>query len=102
MREPDRFHRPDPATMKQEEAAIQFTPPRADAEHAAGIDAVRRRHEKELLAIDGVTGVAIGRTATGQDAIVVYLREASAEACVPVAIEGYSVQTVVTGIIEAS
>lgn len=46
-------------------------------EHQSSIEAVRRRVETQLMADDGVTGVAKGRTAVGDDAIVVYVRDAS-------------------------
>lgn len=77
----------------------------AGAEGAAGpstgVAAVRDRHERTLMAIDGVMGVAIGRSPIGDDALVVYLRDASLQSKIPRELEGYPVQTVVTGEIDA-
>jgi hypothetical protein len=101
MKEP-RFQTPDPATIRGEEAAMPHTPSPADAEPVSAIEAVCRRHEKQLAAIDCVTGVAIGRTAIGEPAIVVYLREAAANERIPSELEGFPVQTIVTGAIDAS
>ena len=75
--------------------------PESDAEPASGIHAVRQRHERDLAAIDGVVGLGIGRSRAGDDAIVVYLRDASVEARVPSELEGYPVVTVVTGTVDA-
>jgi hypothetical protein len=91
----------DPGTGDQEDAAM---PPVTDAPSvsaASAIDAVRDRNERRLLALNGVVGVATGRTPTGEDAIVVYLREGSFESGIPRDVEGYPVQTVVSGEIDA-
>jgi hypothetical protein len=66
-----------------------------------GVEAVRKQHEAELMAIAGVTGVAIGRTTTGDDAIIVYVTDASVSKLLPKEISGYAVQAVVTGPINA-
>ena len=73
------------------------------AEEASGsaIEAVRNRHEPELVAIDGVMGVALGRSPTGEDTLVVYVRDPSVRDRVPSELEGHPVETVVTGIIDA-
>lgn len=68
---------------------------------STGIAAVRDRHEGTLMAIDGVEGVAIGRSPIGEDALVVYLRDEGVASKVPRELEGYPVQTEVTGEIEA-
>ena len=65
------------------------------------IEAVRRRHERHLISIDGVLGTAVGRTQTGEDAIVLYLRDPSAMREVPSEIEGHPVESIVTGPIDA-
>ena len=75
--------------------------PESTAGPASGIDAVRQRHERDIAAIDGVVGLGIGRSRTGQDAIVVYLRDAAVGARLPSELEGYPVETVVTGIVDA-
>ena len=63
------------------------------------IESVRQSHERALLSIPGVTGVGIGRSPTGDDALIVYLRDASVR--VPAQLDGYSVQTMITGTIDA-
>ena len=65
------------------------------------VEHVRARHERALMAIDGVVGVGIGRTRIGDDAIVLYLRDVSVKQRVPIQIEGYPVETTVTGEIDA-
>ena len=75
-------------------------PSSADAPQS-GIALVRERHEQKLMSIEGVVGIAAGRTAIGDDAVVLYLRDASARSRVPSEIEGHSVETVVTGEIDA-
>jgi hypothetical protein len=73
----------------------------ADDAPESEIEAVRRRHEQEIVSIDGVMGIAVGRTATGEDALVLYLRDPSVRDRVPTEIEGHPVETIVTGIIDA-
>jgi hypothetical protein len=63
---------------------------------------VLARHADELMAIDGVEGTGVGRNGVGDDAIVVYLRDASVRSRVPSEIEGYPVEPSVTGVIDAS
>ena len=65
------------------------------------IAAVRDRHESELMAIDGVVGVALGRNEIGDDAILVYLRDPSVRERLPRTLEDVPVQTEVTGPIDA-
>jgi hypothetical protein len=97
----DRFDLPPQAPPPGEQA--EMAPPGAgDApEEASAAARVLRRHTPELLAIEGVEGVAVGRTATGEEAIVAYLHEAAAAARVPAQIDGYPVLTTVTGPIDA-
>jgi hypothetical protein len=54
------------------------------------------------MAIDGVEGVGVGRNSIGDDAIIVYLRTDDVKASLPRSIDGYPVETKVTGIIDAS
>ena len=61
-----------------------------------GIGAVVRGHEREMLAIDGVEGIA-----AGEGVIVVYTRDQSVAERVPDAIDEYPVEIVVTGQIKA-
>ncbi len=67
----------------------------------SGIALAKERSEQRLMAINGVEGVAIGRDRIGDDALVVYLRDPSVRAQLPSEVEGYSVETVVTGSIDA-
>ena len=57
--------------------------------------------EVRLMSIPGVTGVGLGQTVTGDDALTVYLLNASAAASLPKVFEGLPVVTEVTGDIVA-
>lgn len=102
----ERFEAPDgswaepPGDLSEDPV---MPPPNAEGTSGSltGVAAVRDRHEGALMAIDGVMGVAIGRSPIGDDALVVYLRDASLQSKVPRELEGYPVQTVVTGEIVA-
>jgi hypothetical protein len=92
-----------------EEAAMPYIPEDQPAENAfsaaataaAQISRVKQNHERELMAIDGVEGVGLGRNQIGDDVIVVYLRDAAVESRLPRQIEGFQVKTEITGIIDA-
>ena len=64
------------------------------------LEAAKRRNERALMAIDGVEGVSVGQPAVGQDALVVYLRDSSVKRRVPSQVEGYPVETSITGQID--
>jgi hypothetical protein len=86
----------------QEEAAMPYDPGQASGGTGQSlVGSVLARHERALMAIDGVVGVGIGRTRIGDDAIVLYLRDASVQQRVPTQVEGYPVETTVTGEIDA-
>lgn len=85
-----------------EDAAMPYLPAGEGGAGATPVDAARRRHAPALLAIAGVEGVATGRTASGDDAIVVYVRDEAARRLLPGRIEGYAVEIAVTGPIDAS
>lgn len=68
---------------------------------ASPIEAVKKRHEQFLMALPGVSGVAIGLMSSGERAIVVYLADASAKKGVPVQIGGCKIEARVIGAIEA-
>jgi hypothetical protein len=74
----------------------QYTP----AAPPGRLEAARRRNERALMAIDGVEGVSLGQTAVGKEALVVYLRDSSVKRRVPLQIEGYPVETSITGQID--
>lgn len=65
------------------------------------IERVKMKHEQRLLAVDGVVGVGIGSTEIGDDAIVVYLREAHIQARIPSDLDGFPVRTEISGEIDA-
>lgn len=96
------FGEPRGPHAMQEEAAMPYDPGQASG--GAGqsqVESVLARNERTLMAIDGVVGVGIGRTRVGDDAIVLYLRDASVKQRVPTQVEGYPVETTVTGEIDA-
>ncbi|MGK5055433.1 hypothetical protein ACQ4WY_00675 [Janthinobacterium sp. LB2P49] len=64
------------------------------------LEAARRRNERALMAIDGVEGVSLGRTTVGKEALVVYLRDSSVKRRVPLQVDGYPVETSITGHID--
>jgi hypothetical protein len=74
----------------------QYTP----AAPQGRLEAAKRRNERALMAIDGVEGVSLGHTAVGKEALVVYLRDSSVKRRVPLQIEGYPVETSITGQID--
>ncbi len=92
-----------------EDAAMPYLP---DAPHGQGmgqyapaapqgrLEAAKRRNERALMAIDGVEGVSLGQTAVGKEALVVYLRDSSVKRRVPLQVEGYPVETSITGQID--
>jgi len=91
-----------PENNMQEEAAMPYEPDRASEDTGQSqVETVRARHERMLMAIDGVMGIGVGRTPIGDDAIVLYLRDALVKQHVPTQIEGYPVETTVTGKIDA-
>ncbi len=97
-----------------EDAAMPYLPDEALGQGAAGmgqgqyspaapqgrLEAAKRRNERALMAIDGVEGVSLGQTAMGGEALVVYLRDSSVKRRVPSQVEGYPVETSITGQID--
>lgn len=67
----------------------------APASEAAG---VKRRHELELMEIEGVEGIGIG-VRTGREVILAYVRDAEVEERLPREIEGVPVAAEVTGVV---
>jgi hypothetical protein len=55
------------------------------------IEEVREAHTAKLMGIQGVEGVGIGSDPLGNEAILVYISEASTLARLPKQIEGYPV-----------
>ncbi len=83
-----------------EEAAMPYSP-ESSSESSSAIQNAKQSHEEELMAIDGVEGVGIGRNSIGDDAIIVYLRSEDVRSRIPRNVAGYPVEVKVTGIIEA-
>jgi hypothetical protein len=92
------FH--DPEESGDEVAAMPYDPTPTNDPHSA-ITRVRDENEQRLLAIEGVKGIGVGRDRIGGDALIVYALDASVKACVPSEIEGYPVEVIVTGEIDA-
>lgn len=70
-----------------------------DAMPNRDITAVMDAHVEELMALPGVTGVALGETDEGTPCILILIREDSdsIKAQLPSDIEGHPVRTLVTG-----
>jgi hypothetical protein len=83
-----------------------FDPEQSAATPAGGLGAGGahervRQHETKLMSIDGVEGVAMGRSAIGEDQLTVYVRDSSVRARVPRQLDGLPVHVVVSGPIDA-
>lgn len=90
-----------------EDAAMPYLPDEtlgqghyAPAAPPGRLEAAKRRNERALMAIDGVEGVSLGQTAVGKEALVVYLRDSSVKQRVPLQVDGYPVETSITGQID--
>lgn len=83
-----------------EDAAMPYTP-ESSTDSSSAVEQVKQSHEQQLMAIEGVEGVGVGRNSIGNDAIIVYVRTEDAQKRVPRTIGGYPVETKVTGIIDA-
>jgi len=64
------------------------------------LEAAKRRNERALMAIEGVEGVSLGHNLRGNETIVLYVRDASVRQRVPAQVEGYAVETSITGQID--
>ena len=95
----ERFSRPEEGFGHREEAAVPYEP--GPAATSSGLALAKTRNEGRLLAIKGVKGVGIGRNAIGDDAIVVFLVDDSVGRQLPAEVDGFPVETVVTGEIDA-
>ena len=73
--------------------------PEVDNEH--GIVAVKNKHEREIMAIPGVQGVGVTKTELGDDAIAIYVKEKALIGTLPKALDGYEVDTIFVGDIDA-
>lgn len=88
--------------FEYEDAAMPYYPEEDSATASPSeLGRVKQSHENELMAIDGVEGVGIGKNRIGDDAILVYLRDQGAVKSVPRDIEGHPVEIIITGPIDA-
>lgn len=96
----DEFDRPEARHLPL--AAVEtYRPARWDAPAATPVAAVRQRHERALLATRGVTGVGMGPSRNGAEAILVYVLDEATARSLPASLEGVPVEAVVTGPIVA-
>jgi hypothetical protein len=84
----------------REEAAMQYAPADSSVPESRAVQ-VLRKHEPQLLRIDGVEGVGIGQSKVGGEAINIYIRDASVEKLLPHNLDGVPVHTEITGVIDA-
>ena len=88
--------------FQHEDAAMPYSPEDSTTtQSSSSLEHVKQSHEQELMAIDGVEGVGVGRSKIGDDAIIVYLRDEGAKKRIPRSIAGYPVETIITGPIDA-
>lgn len=92
------FESPPETAVSDEEAAVPYGG-RTQIETEA--QRIRRKHERSLLAIDGVNGVGISRTPIGNDAIVVYVRDRSVKDKIPETLDGIPVVVEIVGEFDA-
>lgn len=82
----------------REEAAMPYHP--AAEPPASGAAGVKRRHEMELMEIEGVEGVGLG-VRTGEEVILAYVRDSGVADRLPREVEGVPVAVQVTGEVRA-
>lgn len=88
--------------FKYEDAAMPYHPDEGITTNVStSLEHVKQDHEQELMAIDGVEGVGVGRNEIGDDAIIVYLRDEGAKKRIPRSIGGVPVKTIITGVVDA-
>lgn len=85
-----------------EDAAMPYYPEESTTTStSSALEHAKQNHEQELMAINGVEGVGVGRSKIGDDAIIVYLRDEGVKNRIPISIDGYPVETIITGVIDA-
>lgn len=96
------FEDPDGNAPTREEAAMPY-PANEEGGHMpkSGIERIKEKYEQRLFSIDGVVGVGIGTNEIGDDVIVIYLRDETAQKRIPSELEGFSVRTQISGEFEA-
>ena len=94
------YEDPDgPGFDDDEEAEIEYDP--GDGKDDAAILAVKHRHEARIMAIPGVRGLGVTQNRIGDSAIAVYVQERAVAASVPKSLDGYGVEIIVVGEIDA-
>ena len=88
----------DPGAEDDEPFEVEYRP---EADDGDGVVAAKSGHEAALLAIPGVQGVGTTRTAIGDDAIAVYVKEQAVAARLPSSLDGYAVEAIVVGEVDA-
>lgn len=91
------FEAPPSQPAPTEEAAM----PAADNPQSARAESIKASREAEMMAIDGVEGIGIARDPIGNEAIVVYVRDATVVKNLPKTLDGFPVQVQVTGTVDA-
>lgn len=95
------FDSPPEDLPGNENAALgPFVPAGAGRRNAVGksqAEQVRRKHENELLAIDGVEGVSVESDGSELEYIMVFVRDTEVRRNVPTQIEGVPVRVEVVG-----
>jgi hypothetical protein len=84
----------EPSEKPSEEGAMPFYNPEAQTARSPLEDALERSQAR-LRTIEGVVGVAVGRTEIGDDALLIYVIDSSIRERVPSEIDGYPVEVVV-------
>ena len=98
-----RFDEPPEQGQPDEEVEMPFFGQAEPEEGASSsrVDEVRRKHEGDLLRIDGVEGVSIESDEIGEDVIVVFVRDESVVRKIPGSLDGVPVRAEVTGEFDA-
>lgn len=82
-----------------ESAAMPYAPTGTTA--ATPIEAAKQKQEKFLMGLPGVSGISVGLMASGEQAIVVYVKDAASKKGIPAQIGGHKVDARVIGQIDA-
>jgi hypothetical protein len=91
-RERPEFDAPGEAS---ERAEMHFSPAEHSQMSTSEIDGVIDRHSRELLAIDGVHGVGVGRTPIGDTAVRIDIDNESVRSRLPREVDGYPVEVAI-------
>lgn len=91
-----------PAAHGKSAALPTYRPSRWDAGVARTEgDAVRQRHERDLMTTAGVLGTGLGRAPDGREALLVYVQDSEVGERLPRTLDGVPVEAIVTGPIYA-